>query len=153
MKNFNDYVDTFLSNQTNHNAVFVKRGADADLVDYLNKNSYNLHKIKVSNEIYGDCKGLVQMPGYFLGIFEFIPLIQQYIIINLLTGRIIESNHSILFHDVDFFLKLRPNNPLKGDFQFVELPILQLPNTPKNSINKEQDKDLDINFESDDLPF
>lgn len=153
MKNFSKYIDIIFSNRANYNHIFTKRGADADLVDYLNKNSYNLHKIKVSNEIYGDCKGLVQMPGYLIGIFEFIPLVQEYIIINLLTGKIIESNNSILFHDVDFFLKLRPNNPLKGDFQFVELPILQLSNTPKNSFNNVKEKDLDINFQSDDLPF
>lgn len=98
-------------------STFNERGnSDTELVDFLRNESYSLHKHKVSGVIYGSCMGVIQTAFYCVGIFEIIPLVQCYVVVDLITGNEITFRNNSHFHDVDILFNIRPSDPNLGDF-------------------------------------
>ena len=101
---------------------FNGRGnSDTELVDFLRNESYTLYKHKVSGVIYGSCMGVVQTVFYCVGIFEIIPLVQCYVVVDFKTGKEIKYNNIGYFHDVNTLFSIRPYDPNLGDFMYASI--------------------------------
>lgn len=101
---------------------FNERGnSDTELVDFLRNENYLLYKHKVSGVIYGSCLGVVQTAFYCVGIFEIIPLVQCYVVVDFNTGNEIKYENNGYFHDVNTLFCIRPSDPQLGDFMFASI--------------------------------
>jgi hypothetical protein len=101
---------------------FNGRGnSDTELVDFLRSESYTLYKHKVSGVIYGSCMGVVQTVFYCVGIFEIIPLVQCYVVVDFKTGKEIKYDSIGYFHDVNTLFSIRPYDPNLGDFMYASI--------------------------------
>jgi len=101
---------------------FNGRGnSDNELVDFLRDESYSLYKHKISGVIYGSCMGVVQTAFYCVGIFEIIPLVQCYVVVDFNTGNEIKYENNPYFHDVNTLFSIRPSDPQLGDFMYASI--------------------------------
>jgi hypothetical protein len=101
---------------------FNGRGnSDTELVDFLRDESYSLYKHKISGVIYGSCMGVVQTAFYCVGIFEIIPLVQCYVVVDFKTGKEIKYDSIGYFHDVNTLFSIRPYDPNLGDFMYASI--------------------------------
>jgi len=141
---------------------FNGRGnSDTELVDFLRNESYSLYKHKISGVIYGSCMGVVQTAFYCVGIFELIPLIQCYVVVDFNTGNEIKYKNNGYFHDVNTLFSIRPSDPQLGDFMYASI-IRDDENLIFNSQNYNSEipeissiftSSDDTNEKMDDLPF
>lgn len=100
--------------------IFQLRGnEDEGLFEFLEENSYQLYRHKKTNVIYGSCLGAVVSQDSAYGIFEIIPLLQCYVIVNIKSGIELEFHGSKYFHDADIVFNIRPADPSKGDFVYA----------------------------------
>lgn len=101
---------------------FNGRGnSDTELADFLRDESYSLYKNKISGVIYGSCMGVVQTALYCVGIFEIIPLVQCYVVVDFNTGNEIKYENNPYFHDVNTLFSIRPSDPQLGDFMYASI--------------------------------
>jgi|694.fasta_scaffold53166_6 hypothetical protein len=131
---------------------------DSDLEQFLKLKKYSLHKHKCTGNFYGDCMGLIQTEFYSVGIFETIPLIQCYVIIDLDSGAEIQHHSNRFFHDIDILFQIRPSNPELGDFTYSYLALENdgLVLNSQSSISEiveKTDSSIAKPDHSDDLPF
>ena len=130
---------------------------DRELLEFCAANKYQL--CCVQQKLYGELKHVVFNNYTALAITEAVPLEQLYVVIDLLSGEIIEFNGMRHFHDADILIRMRPDNPELGDFFDLNdfMSYLKVVNTNNNNtsdpFNESKDTENNDSNISSDLPF
>jgi len=163
MININNYISTEVLNYplTEENIFDLQNRfyhpVDRELLEFCAANKYQL--CCVQQKLYGELKHVVFNNYTALAITEAVPLQQLYVVIDLLSGEIIELNGVRHFHDADILMRMRPNKPELGDFfliddfmQYLKKSKIGEATTPDENPFDNNSVDSDLG-QQDELPF